>query len=115
MKRLRGLVHIIFKKHLRKFASLVTTTVEVNLSTIDSPNNRMQKTVENFQVENQTLYGSESNLSYGEGRVSEISKNKRMSTNARVGDQNLYGPGPSGEITYEEGNLRQIAMPMRRN
>ena len=103
MKRLRGLVHIIFKKHLRKFASLVTTTVEVNLSTIDSPNNRMQR------------YGSESNLSYGEGRVSEISKNKRMSTNARVGDQNLYGPGPSGEITYEEGNLRQIAMPMRRN
>ena len=25
-------------------------------------------------------------------------------TNARVGDQNLYGPGPSVRNVYEEGN-----------
>ena len=38
-----------------------------------------------------------------------------MSTNARVGDQNLYGPGSSVQITYERGNLRPVAMPMGRN
>ena len=38
-----------------------------------------------------------------------------MSTNARVGDQNLYGPGSSVQITYERGNLRLVAMPMGRN
>ena len=26
-------------------------------------------------------------------------------TNARVGDQNLYGPGPSVRNVYEEGNM----------
>ena len=53
------------------------------------------------------MYGSESNLSYDERRVNEISINRQMSTNARVGDQNLYGPGSSVKITY--------AMPMGRN
>ena len=32
---------------------------ELNLSTIDPPNNRMQRTLENIEVENQNLYGSQ--------------------------------------------------------
>ena len=35
---------------------------ELDLSTIEPPNNRMQRTVENIQVENQNLYGSQSNV-----------------------------------------------------
>ena len=35
---------------------------ELNLSIIDPPNNRMQRNLENIQVENQNLYGSQSNV-----------------------------------------------------
>ena len=35
---------------------------ELNLSIIDSPNNKMQRTLENIEVENQNLYGSQSNV-----------------------------------------------------
>ena len=80
-------------------------------------NPRSGTTLQNriIEVRDQTSYGSESNLNYDKGRVSEIYISKQTSTNVRVGDQNLYGPGSRVEITYEEGNLRPVAMPMGRN
>ena len=56
------------------------------------------------EVQDQTIYGSESNLNYKEGRISDVSGRNRLIINARVGDQNLYGPGPSVRSVYEEGN-----------
>ena len=36
-------------------------------------------------------------------------------TNARVGDQNVHGPGPSVRNYYKRSNLRSIAMPLGSN
>ena len=35
---------------------------KLNLSTIDSPNNRMQRNLENIEIENQNFYGSPPNV-----------------------------------------------------
>ena len=59
---------------------------ELNLSTIDSPNNRKQRTVENFQVENQNLYGSWSNVN-----IIVIEGVLRPSVLQRFRDQTLPG------------------------
>ena len=66
-----------------------------------------------IEVLYQTLYGSESNINTDGGRVSEVLGMKRLSTNTRVEDQNLYGPGSS--VNYEESKLRPVDMPLVRN
>ena len=35
---------------------------KLNLSTIDPPNNRMQWTLENIEIEDQNVYGPQSNI-----------------------------------------------------
>ena len=61
---------------------------ELNSSTIEPPNNRMQRTVENIQVENQNLYGSQSNVN-----SIVIGKISIPSVLQQVRDQTLPGPG----------------------
>ena len=52
----------------------------------DGGNPRSATTFQNriIEVRDKTLYGSESNLNYDEGRVSEVSGMKRLNTNTRV-------------------------------
>ena len=50
------------------------------------------------EVHNNPQYGSDLNINYDEGRISEISEGIRLNSSARIGDQNLYGPDPSPEI-----------------
>ena len=57
------------------------------------------------EVQDQTVYGSESNLNHEEGRISGVLGRNRLITNIRVGDQNLYGPGSSFRNIYEESNI----------
>ena len=59
----------------------------------DEGNPRATTTFQNMiiEVRDQTLYGSECNLNCGEGRVSEASGMKRISTNARFRDKKMYG------------------------
>ena len=47
------------------------------------------------KVHNNPHYGSDPNISYDEGRISEFLKSSRLNSSVRVGGQNLlYGPGP---------------------
>ena len=57
------------------------------------------------EVQDHSRYGSESNINYNEGRTSEVSGRTRLSINTRVGDQNLYGPGPSFGNVYGVNNM----------
>ena len=61
---------------------------KLNLSTISPPNNRMQRTLGNFEVENQNLNGSQSNVN----RIA-IGELSRPSVLQKVRDQTLPGPG----------------------
>ena len=45
--------------------------------------------------------GSESNINYDEGRISNLSGRTRFSLNTRVRGQNLYGPRSSTENLYD--------------
>ena len=49
-----------------------------------------------IEVHNNPHYGSDSNINYDEGRISESSESSRLNLSVRVGDQNLLcGPGPN--------------------
>ena len=71
---------------------LIVSTKGVNPRSIAPLQNRI------IEVQDQTLYGSESNLNCNDGRGSETSLSKQTSKNARIGDENLYGPRSSVDI-----------------
>ena len=60
---------------------------ELNLSAIDPPNNRMQRTLESIEIEDQNLYGSQSNVD----RIT-IGGISRPSVLHQVRDKTLPGP-----------------------
>ena len=60
---------------------------EFNLSTIDPPSNRMQRTLAVIEIEDQNLYGSQSDTD----RIT-IGGNSRPSVLHQVRDQTLPGP-----------------------
>ena len=72
---------------------------ELNLSTIYPPNNRMQRTVENIQVENQNLYASQSDVN-----SIVIGGVLRPSVLHQVRDQTLPGPGLALDCNTLRGN-----------
>ena len=75
---------------------------ELNLSTIDPPNNRMQRTLENIEVENQNLYGSQPSVN----RIT-IGGLSRPSVLQQVRDQTSPGPGLTlGCNTFRDNNGR---------
>ena len=75
---------------------------KLNLSTIDLPNNRMQRTLENIEVENQNLNGSQSNVN-----CIDIGEFSRPSVLQQVWDQNSPGPGLTLNCnTFRDSNGR---------
>ena len=60
----------------------------LNLSTIDPPSDRMQRTLEVIEIEDQNIYGSQSNADY-----ITIGGNLRPSVLHQVRDKTLPGPG----------------------
>ena len=69
---------------------------KLNLSTIDPPINRMQRTLENIQVENQNLYGSQPNVN----RIA-IGGFSRPRVFQQARDQTLPGPRIGVAISLE--------------
>ena len=57
------------------------------------------------EVQDHSRCGSESNINYEEGRISVASGRTRLNVTTRVGDQNLYGSGPSGRSIYVLNNM----------
>ena len=50
-----------------------------------------------IEVHNNLHYGSDLNINYDEGRISEVSENSRLNSSTRVGGRNLV-PEPAPEI-----------------
>ena len=81
---------------------------ELNLSSIEPPSIRMQTTPDVFEIWDQNLYGSESNMDHSYKRV-----NVRLVVQSRVvgiQDQNLHDSESNFDHIYEGGNLRPIVM-----
>ena len=87
---------------------------ELNLSSIDPPSNRMQTIHGIVEIQNQNLYGSESNIDclYKGGNVRLIGI--PQSRILEVGDQNLHGSESNFDQNYKGGNGRPLVMPLNR-
>ena len=83
---------------------------ELNLSSIDPPSSRMQMIHGVVEIQNQNLYGSESNVDclYKRGHVRSIGI--PQSRIVAVRDQNLHGSESNFDQNYKEGNGRLLFM-----